>query len=160
VDADQQRLEIYKLAVEMAERVSARRATANTFFASLNGVLATIVGVAGWSTLQSSYGLVVTALAGVTLAVTWLMLIRYYRSLNVAKFVVINDIETRLVEQPFKDEWAVLKPEDPPDQVTKRRIRDRWKRKHREATVVEQFVPLVFVALYAALALGLAGWWK
>lgn len=156
MDTDAQRLEIYKLAVEMADRVSARRATANSFFVTVNGALAAVVGLAGWSTKSSSaFGLVVTAVAGITLSVTWWLLLRYYRRLNKAKFEVINEIETRLPEQPFTVEWAALKPQEDPEAVTKRKIRDHWKRKHREATVVEQVVPWVFVVLYVALGAGL-----
>ena len=37
-------LELYKLAVEMADRVSARRALANTFFLTVNTGLAALLG--------------------------------------------------------------------------------------------------------------------
>ncbi len=157
-DEAEQRLELYKLAVEMADRVSARRAAANSFFVAVNGALAAVVGLAGWSKKAGSgFGLAITALAGITLSVTWWLLLRYYRRLNKAKFEVINEIETRLPERPFTAEWAALKPQEELDAVTRRRIRDRWKSKHREATVVEQVVPWVFVALYAALGIGLVG---
>ena len=158
MDADEQRLEIYGLAVEMADRVSARRAAANTFFVTLNGALAAVIGIAGWGDdgCDSSSSLLLPAVAGALISTTWWLLIRYYRRLNRAKFEVINDIETRLVERPFTDEWAALKPREHDDRVTKRRIRDRWKKKHREATVVEQFIPLVFLALYAAIGIGAA----
>jgi hypothetical protein len=157
VDEDAQRLDIFKLAVEMADRVSARRAAANTFFVTLNGTLAAVVGLAGWSSEpSSSFGLVVTAAAGVTLSLTWLLLLRYYRRLSKAKWDVINDLETRLPEQPFTDEWTALKPKDKSEDVTRRGLKDRvWKRKHRDASVVEQVVPWIFVGLYAALAVGL-----
>lgn len=154
MDTGGERLEIYKLAVEMADRVSARRAAANSFFATVNGALAAVVGLAGWAKRSSTFGLVVTALAGITLSMTWWLLLRYYRRLNKAKFEAINDIEARLTEQPFTAEWAALRPPEDPRAVTKKKIRDRWKSKHREATVVEQFVPWVFVALYVALGIG------
>ena len=38
-------LDMYKTAVEMADRVSARRGTANTFFVTLNAALAAVVGI-------------------------------------------------------------------------------------------------------------------
>jgi hypothetical protein len=125
----------------MADRVSARRATANTFFVTVNGALAAVVGLAGWSKTSEAFGLVLTALAGVTLSLTWWLLIRYYRRLNKAKFEVIHDIETRLPEQPFTAEWASLRPSEDPQRVTRRKIRNGWNNKHREATIVEQFVP-------------------
>lgn len=39
------RLDLYKLAVEMADRTSARRAGANSFFLTLHAALAAFVGV-------------------------------------------------------------------------------------------------------------------
>jgi hypothetical protein len=41
--ASEQYLELYKLAVEMADRVSARRATANAFFLTVNTALLAFV---------------------------------------------------------------------------------------------------------------------
>lgn len=129
MDVDAQRLELYKLAVEMADRVSARRATANSFFVAVNGALAAVVGLAGWSTKSDHYGLIITALAGITLSIAWWLLIEYYRPLNRPKFEVINEMENRLPEKPFTTEWAALKPEDDANKVTKRKIRERWRTK-------------------------------
>ena len=40
-------LDIYRLAVEMVDRVSARRTTANNFFLALHGSLAAVVALLG-----------------------------------------------------------------------------------------------------------------
>ena len=157
-------LELYKTAVEMADRVSARRAGANSFFLTLNTALAAVVGIVssarkpkGSGSVPSfdAFGLSVTAVAGVVLALVWWALLRYYRRLNSAKFDVINRLELRLPAQPYTDEWTILHPNEPlaEDEATEL---TRWKRlrrrvKHREATVVEQVVPFVFVALYLTL---------
>jgi len=164
------RLELYKLAVEMADRTSARRAGANSFFLTLNVALAAFVGVVssarkpppnGEVPTFDSFGLIVTAVAGVVLAVTWWALLRYYRRLNRAKFAVINEIEDRLVEQPYTREWSLLHPDEEIDieanEDPVKGFRRRVKRNsHREASVVEQIVPFVFVAIYCVLALRVA----
>jgi hypothetical protein len=131
-------LELYKTAVQMADNVSNRRAGANTFFLTLNTSLAAVLGVVtsarnGTVPTFDAFGVVTTAVAGVVLAVAWVFLIRYYRRLNHAKFEVINSIESAFPVQPFTTEWAKL---------------DR----HRfwEATIVEQVVPFVFMAIYVA----------
>ncbi len=72
---------------------------------------------------------------------TWWALLRYYRRLNRAKFVVINEMEAALPAQPYTREWAEL-----------------WARfsrqnRHREASMVEQVVPFVFAAIYVVLPL-------
>ena len=162
-------VELYKLAVEMADRVSSRRAGANTFFLTLNTALAALVGIVssarkppplGNRPSFDAFGLVLTAIAGIVLALVWRALLRYYRRLNAAKFDVINKLEEHLPAQPYADEWTILHPDEhgEPDKgiqwwrVVRRLRRWRTKTKHREATVVEQVVPLVFVAIYMALA--------
>ena len=156
-------LELYKTTVEMADRTSARRAGANSFFLTLNTALAAVVGIAssarkppphGNLPAFDAFGLVLTAIAGAVLALAWRALLRYYRRLNWAKFDVINKLEKRLPAQPFSDEWAILHPIPPPGEAKPSRWTRWWRRKvnHHEATVVEQVVPLVFVAIYIALA--------
>jgi ABC-type Fe3+ transport system permease subunit len=80
-------LEIYKIAVEMADRTSARRAATNSFFLTLTTALAAVVGIvsAARSTPEQGtqpsfdpYGLFLTAIAGVVLAFVWWLLLRYY----------------------------------------------------------------------------------
>ena len=157
-------LELYKTAVEMADRTSARRAGANSFFLTVNTALAAVVGIVSSARKPSPHGTVssfdapglfITAIAGIVLAFAWWMLLRYYRRLNAAKFQVINKIEERLPVRPYTDEWAILRPA--PASAEQRRSRwNRWWRrevKHREATVVEQLIPFVFMGIYLALAI-------
>ena len=112
-------LELYKTAVEMADRTSARRAGANSFFLTLNTALAAVVGIVSSARkppphsnlpLLDAFGLVVTAVAGIVLAFVWWLLLRYYRRLNTSKFQVINQMEERLPVRPFTEEWAILHP--------------------------------------------------
>lgn len=158
-------LELYKTAVEMADRVSARRAGANSFFVTLNTALAVIVGIVsaarkppphGNLPAFDVFGLCVSAAAGVVLAVVWWELLRYYRRLSWAKWNVINRLEKRLPASPFTDEWAELHPEDQlagtqPVRTDGASLQRRVK--HWEATVVEQVVPFLFVVLYVILAI-------
>jgi hypothetical protein len=164
-------LELYKTAVEMADRTSARRAGANSFFLTLNTALAAVVGIVssarkppphGNLPTFDAYGLVLTAIAGIVLSLTWRALLKYYRRLNAAKFDVINGLEKRLPAQPYTDEWNILHPDEPVGgdvsslpfwRIVKRLQRWRRDTKFREATVVEQVVPLVFVVIYLALAI-------
>ena len=67
----------------------------------------------------------------------------------------INEIEVRLVEQPFTQEWRQLHPEeDDGDQQGPVSSWRKWWRAnhHREASAVEQIVPFVFVVIYLVLA--------
>ncbi|HWF15820.1 MAG TPA: hypothetical protein VG244_06530 [Acidimicrobiales bacterium] len=167
-------LELYKTAVEMADRLSARRAGTNTFFLTLSTALAAVVGIVSSARKPpphgdvpsfDSFGLGVTAVAGIIFALVWWLLIRYYRRLSTAKWDVINVLETRLPASPFTDEWRNLYPDEPlpigderPIPTRRRnRLAGWWRHtKHREATAVEQVVPIVFVVVYVVLLIRVA----
>jgi hypothetical protein len=152
-------LDIYKLFVEMTDRMSARRAGTNTFFVTLHAGLAAVVGIIG-AVKPRGAGTVdhltfgTLAVVGFTLSFTWWALLRYYRRLSGAKFDVINRIETFLPIQPYTDEWKVLHPDEAPgeDATAGERIKYWFRHKrHREASLVEQLVPLVFAVIYIVL---------
>lgn len=148
-------LELYRLAVEMADRVSARRGTANGFFVAVNAALMTAVGVlhpaaaTSGERSGSDFGPMLVSLAGVALAATWWLALRSYRDLSRAKFEVITAIEDRLPVALFRDEWRLLKV-DP--------VRS-WRGRYAELGQVERVVPLLFIGLYVASIAGLIlGW--
>jgi hypothetical protein len=127
-------LEQYKLAVEMADRVSARRAAANGFFLTVQSALVALLSV---PSIERRW----IAAAGVVFAATWWLLLRSYRQLNAAKWSSIAALESRLPAQPFTDEWTELK-RDP--------IK-RWRPRYAELGFVERIVPGVFAALFIVI---------
>jgi hypothetical protein len=135
-------LEIYKLAVEMADRVSARRALANTFFLTVNTGLAALLG---GNDLRWY-----VATAGVVFALAWWCLLQSYRKLNWAKFQVINAIEPRLPLQPFSDEWRHLKRTEAPPRLWPPQAVWACLKGCHELGTAERIVPLAFVAIYVA----------
>lgn len=138
-------LDLYKLAVEMADRVSARRGNANAFFLTAETTLVTVQGVAFAATKDPSWSVVVSlAAAGVALSCAWWLQLRSYRDLNRAKFAVILDLEKGLPVAIYSDEWTSLKK----DHVK------RWRDRYAELGSVERAVPFVFVAIYMFLAIG------
>lgn len=139
-----ERLEIYKLLVEMADRVSQRRQAANSFYLSVNTLL--VGGSAYLGTLQPSpRNVIVISVAGIAICALWVMNIMSYKTLNEAKFGVINDMELKLIEQPFHDEWKRLDP----DQDGKR---------HRPFHKVEGVVPWIFIAVYLTQCVAVIPW--
>ncbi|MEV5145563.1 hypothetical protein AB0L14_14245 [Streptomyces sp. NPDC052727] len=135
-------LDLYKLAVEMADRVSARRGSANAFFLSVQTTLISIIALT-YERLEKAHQCVFLALsfAGITLSASWWLQLRSYRDLNSAKFTVINKIEEKLPLKLFKDEWETLK-RDPLPPLRKR---------YAELGYVERVIPGVFALLYALL---------
>ncbi|MGW2398064.1 RipA family octameric membrane protein [Kitasatospora sp. NPDC001664] len=139
-------LALYGLAVEMADRVSARRGSANAFFLSVQTALVTVLGL-GIPRLEDSAWWVVAAVtvAGMTLSAAWWLQLRTYRDLNAAKFRVINALEQRLPAQIFTEEWDHLKAAPSPNG---RRGR------YAELGLSERLVPLVFAGVYPLLLVG------
>jgi hypothetical protein len=134
-------LDLYKLAVEMADRVSARRGLSNSFFLTVQTSFIVVTGITGSSIAKSLWTSLVFGLAGITLSAAWWVQLRSYRQLNNAKFAVINAIEKRLPAQIFTDEWAVLQ------QATQGPRRSRY----AELGFSERMVPLVFLVLHLLL---------
>lgn len=84
-------LEQYRLYVEMADRVSARRGVANTFFLTLNTTVLTLIGTL-WEERPhaSTWWLVFPLVALLVECMTWYWTIRSYRQLNSAKWAVVG----------------------------------------------------------------------
>ncbi|MFK4037014.1 hypothetical protein ACI2LC_14575 [Nonomuraea wenchangensis] len=133
------------MAVEMADRLSARRGTANAFFLTVQTTFVAVLGVATPGLAKSPWliGLTVS-LAGVALSATWWMQLRSYRDLNQAKFKVINRIEEELPLKIFSDEWEYLK-KDP--------IRN-WRSRYAELGTSERAIPWVFATLHILMFVG------
>jgi len=125
--------EQYQMLVRSAEEISSRRAAANNYLLSVNSLLVTIHGV-GHALKPDANWTVAIPLAGVVISLSWWTLIRSYRNVNVAKFVVIHAMEESLPGQPYKDEWESMST------------------LHLPLSFVEQWIPLVFGFLFIWLA--------
>lgn len=137
-------VQLYRMAVEMADRVSARRGAANAFFLSVQtaflgamGIAATDRGRVPW------WAALVLALAGILISVTWWLQLRSYRALNTAKFEIINSVEPLLPVQVFSKEWDLLT-----------RAGGPWCTRYQELGATERKVPWVFAVLHAGLFIG------
>jgi hypothetical protein len=142
--ADSSRVEIYKLLVEMADRVSERRQTANSFYLSINTA---IIGASAYFTAlySSKAGVLIIAVAGLCVSALWIRNIQSYKELNEGKFHVITELEKLLPVAAFTDEWAYLH-------------RDGRGKKYRPFHTVEILVPWVFIVINAGQLFLLIDW--
>jgi len=104
-------LEQYKMYVDMADRISARRGLTNTFFLTLNTAIFTLFGVLWKDSPDQISDAVLIVLLVVILGqcVTWWLLVRSYRLLNSAKYEVVGLLEKRLPSSPYwSAEWKAL----------------------------------------------------
>jgi hypothetical protein len=131
-------LEIYKVYLEMADRISARRQSGNSFFLTVNTALIGLVGYVQMNGNSRSpyafYGLI--SVAGIVLCYLWYRIVRSYRDLNSGKFKVIHEIERQLPLSPYDAEWtAVGRGKDP--------------KLYLPFTHVEMIIPWVFLVIHA-----------
>lgn len=132
-------LEQYKAYVEMADRVSARRGLTNTFFLTLNTAVLTAVGVF-WNrpTDAARWILLIPLLALLGECLAWFWLVRSYRQLNTAKYMVVGALEERLPASPYwRAEWKALGEGRNPQQ-------------YLPLSHLEQWVPFLFGLIYVA----------
>jgi hypothetical protein len=126
----------YVVYVTMADKVSVRRATANTFFLGLHTAVLTLFGVL-WRRppAASPWWLVFPLLALLAACAVWFAQLRSYRRLNEAKYAVVNALEEGLPAMPWGAEWLALSGSN-------------RKARYTPLTRLEQWVPVVFAAVY------------
>lgn len=134
-------LEQYKLYVEMADRISARRGLTNSFFLTLNlAAVSVIASVA--SKVTSESGFFIPAVALIIMCgecFVWFCTLRSYRLLNTAKYAVIEVLEERLPARAYsKGEWHAF-------------VRSGKHGRYLRLTTAEQIMPLLFSLGYVAL---------
>lgn len=98
-------LEQYKLYVEMADKISERRSSVNTFFLTANSIILTVISINGFDIAKFSW--LITAV-GLILSYTWYYLLQSYKLLNSGKFRVVHKIEQKLPLNLYAFEWEIL----------------------------------------------------
>lgn len=136
-------LDQYKLYVEMADRISSRRQSANSYFLTINTALLSFVGYI--TAKDTSDYLWLLGVVGVALCYLWYRLIRSYRDLNTAKFAVVHAIEKKLPLSPYDAEWEAMG-------------RGKNPKLYKPFTHIEMGVPWVFMVLHAFVLLRTAPW--
>ena len=127
-------LEQYKLYVEMADRNSQRRHSANNYFLTINTFLFSSFALSSGA-LNGKMLVIPISLTGIVLCFVWHRLIKSYKFLNKCKFKVIHEMEHILGYAPFCDEWEKLERGDD-------------KELYHPFTNIEPCVPLTFGLLY------------
>ena len=138
-------LEQFKLYVESADRVSHRRGMANTFFLSLNSLVAVTLGGI-WANPPdiSTWFLVFPLIALEGLCWAWYRIVNSYGQLNAAKWRIVGALEERLPASPWRIEWQIALEEGQNPDL------------YRPLTHIEKRIPIVFGLVY--LGAFIAAW--
>lgn len=135
-------LEMYKLQVQMADKISARRQAANSFFLTVNTAVVGLVSYVGNAFGDWNW---VVSVSGLVLCIVWVRLVHAYKNLNAIKFNVICDIEKSLPIAPYTVEWEALKQ------------RKGWTG-YLPISNIETIVPIVFGGLHLLVLIGYGSW--
>lgn len=138
--------EQYKICVEMADKISERRNSSNTFFLTLHTLL---IGIASFvyekgPKVTNLWLNVFPLIAALALCYVWWRLIRSYRQLNTVKYRIIGEYECKLPSSPYwKAEWTALgKGKNP--------------KLYKPLTDVEHWIPILFGFIYMLIAISTA----
>ena len=138
-------IEQYKTYLEMADRISSRRQSANSFFVTLNTTIIALVSYVNFGDKRATAFYWLISIAGMTISYMWYRLIRSYKDLNSAKFKVVHKIEAKLPISPYDAEWeAVDRGENP--------------KLYLPFTHIEIYIPWVFFAVHYFVFLRCLPW--
>ena len=134
-------LEQYKLYVQSAEHVSARRLASSRLLLALNAGLAALYGIRPEGFGQS-WWVVAVPLLGIAVSLLWSRIIRSHKELNRVKFELIHELERHLPAAPYTYEW---------------RLAEQGRgRSYRAVTDIERWLPWTFLVLHVVLLIALA----
>lgn len=136
-----ERLEIYKLHAELADRVSQRREGVNRLYVSLFVGLIVFLGALlrfGAGDVSEQLVLGTIGLFGVLLSGSWFIVLNTYRQLNSEKFRVLLELEKDIGFPFFTKEW------DPES-------KGRKSNRHWPLTKAEWSLPGLFGALFLGI---------
>ena len=130
-------LEQYKLYVQTAENVSARRISTSRHLLTINSALVAIYGFELSDSRGYNYMGIFIAVIGVLISIIWLSVIKSHRDMNTLKFKIIHDLESYLPVPLFKYEWEIAE-------------QGRGK-PYKLITEIERWIPILFVAIHLSI---------
>ena len=133
-------LEQYKIYVQSAENVSARRVASSRYLLTLNIALVTLYGIQSEGFVQSYWTMLVPIL-GILVSVLWYQIIKSHSDLNTVKFKIIHQLEEHLPVALYAYEWQLAG--------------EGRGTSYSAVTRIEKGIPIAFVVLHIILFLSL-----
>ena len=124
-------IEQYKIYLEMLEGSTKRRMDTNTFFITINALMATLTSLFNKGNILA---IALVCVTGGLFSWIWYVLLRNYNVVNRAKWDVVNEMEAHLQCDPFNSEYPKM-------------LND----KYRSISVKERWLPILFAVVYVAI---------
>ena len=131
-------LEQYKLYVQSAENVSARRVASSRYLLTINAALGALYGLQA-ADFGQSYWILSVPVIGVLVSVLWYLIIKSHANMNHVKFDVIHKLEEHLPAAIYKYEWELAE--------------EGKGKSYRAVTTIEQWIPVLFAVLHVVLGI-------
>ena len=131
-------LEQYKLYVQSAENVSARRVASSRYLLTLNVALVALYGLQS-ANFGQTYWTLLVPLIGIPISLLWHQIIKSHRDLNTVKFEVIHELEQHLPAALFGYEWQIAE-------------QGRGK-SYNPVTYIERWIPIAFAVLHMVITI-------
>ena len=129
-------LEQYKLYIQSAENVSARRVASNRYLLTLNAALVALYGLQSANFGQGYWTLLIPVI-GIPVSLLWFLIIKSHADLNHIKFVVIHEFEQHLPAAMYRYEWILAE--------------EGQGTTYRAVTKIERWIPILFAGLHLVL---------
>ena len=129
-------VEQYKLYVQSAENVSARRVASNRYLLTLNAALVALYGLQS-ANFGQGYWTLLLPVMGIPVSLLWCLIINSHADLNRIKFDVIHELEQQLPATMFKHEWRLAE--------------EGQGTTYRAVTKIERWIPILFAGLHVVL---------
>ena len=130
-------LEQYKLYVQSAENVSSRRVASSRYLLTLSAAIVALYGLQSASFGETHLTFLIP-LIGIPVSILWFLIIKSHANLNSVKFEIIHELEQHLPAAVYKYEWKLAE--------------EGRGKSYRAVTTIEQWIPVLFGALHAILA--------
>ena len=129
-------LEQYKLYVQSAENVSARRIASSRYLLTINAALVALYGLQSANFGQGYWTLLIPFI-GIPVSVLWCLIIKSHADLNRIKFDVIHEFEQHLPAAMYKHEWHLAE--------------EGQGTAYHAVTKIERWIPILFAGLHGVL---------
>lgn len=131
-------IEQYKMYVQTADNISARRVTTGRYLLTLNAALIAVYGFQT-SIFSQWYLTLVVSITGVVVSLIWYRIIKSHSDLNSKKFEIIQKLEEHLPAALFTEEWKIV---------------EKGKDKaYTKITDIERWIPFLFIGLHVVLSI-------